>query len=221
MPSVWLIEDNPTFRRALEFAVLARPEMNPSRAFERCEDALELLAAGTKPDVVLIDVGLPGIDGIEGARQIKRTHPEVCILVLTVFEDDERIFNAICAGACGYLLKSEPMATVIAAIEQALTGGAPMNPRVARRVLEMFAQSNVRKDYGLTDRERHVVELMVQGLPKKAIADELDLKLHHVDYTMRCIYRKLHVNCVAAAVSVAVRDHLVPAASARAAVRKY
>lgn len=211
MPVVWLIEDNPAFRRATERALRARADIEQPRAFERCEAALVALESGERPDVVLLDVGLPGINGIEGMRRIKSIAPEVSIVLLTVFEDDERIFQAICAGASGYLLKSEPMRTVMQAIDQAVAGGSPMNPRVAHKVLGMFAKmSAVQKDYGLTEREQSVLKLMVGGQAKKQIADQLNLNQHTVDYMMRCIYKKLHVHCLASAVSLAVKERLVP-----------
>ena len=210
MPSVWLIEDNPAFQRAAMRALDAAPEICEVRAFTRCEEALAAMEAGETPEVVLLDVGLPGIDGIEGIRRIKAIRPEASIVMLTVFEDDEKIFQALCAGACGYLLKSEPMRTVITAIEQAVAGGSPMNPRIARRVVEMFARlASPKKDYGLSDREGAVLELMVEGLPKKQFADRLQINQHTVDYVIRCIYRKLHVNCMSAAVSVALKERLV------------
>jgi len=221
MPIVWLIEDNATFRRATERALKARSDIEHPRAFERCEAALEALQAGERPDVVLLDLGLPGIDGIEGMRRIKNIAPEVSIVLLTVFEDDDRIFRAICAGASGYLLKSEPMKNVMLAIDQAVAGGSPMNPRVAHKVLEMFAKMTAaRKDYGLNEREQSVLELMVNGLAKKQISDQLDLNQHTVDYVIRCIYRKLHVTCIAAAVSLAVKDQLVSSARALTRSRK-
>jgi DNA-binding NarL/FixJ family response regulator len=210
MPVVWIIEDNAAFRRATERALRARPGIEKPRAFDRCEDVLEVMAKGDRPQVILLDVGLPGMDGIEGMRQIKRLAPEINIILFTVFEDDQRIFEAICAGASGYLLKSERMQTVMEAIDQAMGGGAPMNPRVAHRVLEMFAKLNTaQKNYGLNERERSVLELMVKGLAKKQIADQLELNLHTVDYAIRCIYQKLHVNCIASAVSLAIKERLI------------
>jgi DNA-binding NarL/FixJ family response regulator len=150
------------------------------------------------------------MDGISGIQELKALWPELTLLVLTVFEDDDKIFRAVCAGASGYLLKSEPMQRVAEAIREALTGGSPMNPRVARRVLEMFSKlAPQQKDYGLTEREQAVLELMVEGLVKKQIADRMDLNLHTADYVIRCIYRKLHVNGMTAAVSLAVKERLV------------
>lgn len=211
MPHVWLIEDNPAFRRAATRALSARENFCGVRGFERCEDALEVIAAGEeKPEVILLDVGLPGMDGLQGIREFKAVLPEATLLVLTVFEDDEKIFRAICSGASGYLLKSEPMNRVAEAIEQALAGGSPMNPRVARRVLDMFSKLQPeRKDYGLTERETAVLQLMVEGLGKKQIADRLDLNQHTTDYVMRCIYKKLHVNGMTAAVSMALKQGLI------------
>lgn len=209
MAHLWLIEDNAAYRRATERALRDASNGNDVRAFATCEEALGALQEGSRPDVVLLDVGLPGMDGIEGIGQIKQRAPDTSILVLTVFEDDDKIFRAICAGASGYLLKSEPMARILAAIAEAQAGGSPMNPRVARRVLTMFTRlAPAKKDYGLNERETQVLQLMTDGKVKKQIADQLELNPHTVDYVMRCLYRKLHVNCQAAAVSRAVKDGL-------------
>jgi DNA-binding NarL/FixJ family response regulator len=144
---------------------------------------------------------------------MKAIAPDIGIVVLTVFEDDDKIFRAVCAGASGYLLKSEPLDQVVAAIDQAAVGGSPMNPRVAKRVLAMLSRSAPPavhlEDHGLNERERQVIELMVEGLGKKEIAVRLEQNLHTIDYVTRCIYKKLHVNGVAAAVNRAVRDGIV------------
>ena len=209
MAILWLIEDNAAYRRATERALRGTPHAGTVRTFISCEEALAALPAGPAPTVVLLDVGLPGMDGIEGIGRLKQLAPEASVLVLTVFEDDDKIFRAICAGASGYLLKSEPMSRILAAIAEAEAGGSPMNPRVARRVLAMFTRmAPARKDYGLTSRETEVLQLMIEGAAKKQMADQLSLNPHTVDYVMRCVYRKLHVNCQAAAVARALKDGL-------------
>jgi DNA-binding NarL/FixJ family response regulator len=210
MPHVWIIEDNAAFRRGTERALAAAPGRCEVRGFGNCEDALEALAGSTAPEIILLDIGLPGMDGIEGITHLKSKAPAASILILTVFEDDDKIFRAICAGASGYLLKSEPVAQLITAIGQAIAGGSPMNPRIASRVLAMFAKlAPVKKDYGLTEREQLVLRCMADGLPRKQIPEVLGLNPHTADYVARNVYRKLHVNCAAAAVSIAVREGLI------------
>ena len=210
MPNIWIIEDNAAFRRGTERALTMKPHQHDVRPFANCEDAISALDAEEAPQVILLDVGLPGMDGIEGIAHLKSRAPATSILILTVFEDDDKIFRAICAGASGYLLKSEPMAAVILAIDQAIAGGSPMNPRIATRVLAMFAKlAPAKKDYGLDEREQSVLKCMVAGMPRKQIADATGLNPHTADYVTRSIYRKLHVNCATAAVSKAVAERLV------------
>lgn len=210
MPNIWIIEDNAAFRRGTERALKMKPHAHEVRSFGNCEDAIAAFRGEDTPQVILLDVGLPGMDGIEGIAHLKSRAPAASILILTVFEDDDKIFRAICAGASGYLLKSEPMAQVITAIAQAIVGGSPMNPRIATRVLAMFARlAPAKKDYGLDEREQAVLKCMVSGMPRKQIADATGLNPHTADYVTRSIYRKLHVNCATAAVSKAVAERLV------------
>jgi DNA-binding NarL/FixJ family response regulator len=216
MLEIWIIEDNEAFRRGTQRALAAASRENIVQSFENCEDALDALASGRAPQVALLDVGLPGMDGIEGISHLKAKAPGVSILILTVFEDDDKIFRAICAGASGYLLKSQPVAQLVAAVEQAAAGGSPMNPRVATRVLAMFAKlAPVKTDYGLTEREQAVLKCMADGMPRKQIPEATGLNPHTADYVTRSIYRKLHVNCATAAVSVAVRERLLEGSEGR------
>lgn len=210
MLKIWIIEDNSQYRRATVrgLQVLA-DDVQPSE-YENCEDAIAALDAGQSPDVFLMDIDLPGMDGIEGIGEIKQRQPEASVLILTVFEDDDKIFRALKAGASGYCLKSDSIAKIREAIEQVLQGAAPIHPRIAGRVLKMFAQlSPEQTDYGLNEREQAVLEAMTRGLVRKQIANELKLNAHTLDYVTRCIYRKLHVNGATAAVALAIKERLV------------
>ncbi len=207
---VWLVEDHEDARRAVMRALKRAPEISCSCAFASCEEALESLRAQPPPQVILLDVRLPGMSGIEGISHIKAVAPDVHVLMLTVYDDHEKVFRAICAGASGYLLKTDDQDAIAAAIKNVMEGGAPMNPRVARLVLNMFARlANPRKpEYGLSEREREVLELMVKGLIKKEIADHLGLSYHTVDNHLRSVYTKLHVHTRTGAVAKAVSERL-------------
>lgn len=207
---VWVIEDNETLRRTVARVLGREKDLDCSHQFDRCEDAFKVLIDGARPQVILLDLGLPGMSGIEGIERIKASLPEIEILVFSVFDDNDRVFRAICAGASGYLLKTSSMTEIPEAIREVVAGGAPMNARIARRVLEMFskvAPSN--KDYGLTTRETEVLNQMVEGLTKKEIADRLGLSFHTVDKHIRGIYSKLHVNTMTGAVAKALKEGLL------------
>lgn len=207
---VWLIEDNALFRRTVSRIVEALPGIAAVEGFGSAEAALEKLATGPAPGTVLIDVGLPGIDGIECIRRLKASAPGAQILVLTVFEDDEKIFRAVCAGASGYLLKSASMQEIAEAVAEVRRGGSPMTPRVARRVLEMFSKlAPAQNDYGLGPREREVLELYVKGFTNKEVADQLSLSVHTIDSYNKSLYEKLHVNTRSGAVAKALKERLV------------
>ena len=208
--TVWLIEDNHTFRNTVARVLNQVPEFECSQHFANSEEALEKLSAGILPDVVLVDVELPGLNGIEAVRRIKAISPVTRIIMLTVFDDHDKIFKAICAGASGYMLKTSPLEKIVESIREVFAGGAPMTPRVARSVLDMFSDFvTPQHDYGLTARERNILELMTEGLIKKEIADRLSLSYHTVDTHLRNIYSKLHVNTRAAAVAKALKEHLL------------
>src|SRR6266404_3352057 len=149
--SVWLIEDNHTFRNTIAKILSRVADIGAPRDFSNSEDALEALTQGIVPDVALVDVELPGIDGIEAVRRIKSMSPATRIIMLTVFDDHDKIFKAICAGASGYLLKTSPVEKIVESVREAYAGGAPMTPRVARSVLDMFVSASLpHPDYGLT-----------------------------------------------------------------------
>jgi len=208
---VWLIEDHADSRRVLARVLNRASTVQCPCAFASCEDALAALQTNPRPDVILLDIGLPGMSGIEGIRHIKARSPATHVIMLTVFDDQEKVFNAICAGASGYLLKTADEDAVAVAIQEVLEGGAPITPRIARLVLNMFASQSVppAQNYGLSDREREVLELMVQGYIKKEVADRLHLSYHTVDNHFRSIYTKLLVHTRGGAVAKAVSEHLV------------
>ncbi len=206
---IWLIEDNDSFRNALVRVIKHQPTMTCDHDFASCEDALAALAGSKAPDVILLDVGLPGMSGIDGIRRLREAAPNVRVIMLTMFDDHDKVFKSICAGAVGYLLKTTPPDKITEAIREVLEGGAPMNPQVARLVLDRFAAMSAPTEaYGLTERERKVLELMVNGLIKKEIADKLSLSYHTIDSHLRNIYQKLHVHTRAGAVVKAVRERL-------------
>lgn len=213
MKTIWLIEDNATLRRSIARLVDAIVGFRCTGQYQRCEDALSQLAAhgSAGPDIVLLDVGLPGMSGLDGVSRIKDLSPCTQVVILTVFDDDDKIYRAICAGASGYLLKGARVADLTTALTDVSRGGSPMTPRIARRVLEMFSQLAPRTSHapGLSPRERQIVEGMADGLTNKEIAARLGLSVHTTDSYTRVIYEKLHVNSRGGAVAKAMRDRLV------------
>jgi len=159
---------------------------------------------------LLLDIGLPGVDGITGLPKLKAAAPDTRVVILTVFDDQDRVFRAVCAGADGYLLKTSSIDRIGDAIREVAAGGASMNPEIARKVLNTLTKQNTKhSDTMLTEREQDVLRLVVRGLTKKEIARELTLSPHTVDSHLRNIYQRLHVNNRAGAVAAALRDGLI------------
>lgn len=206
---LWLIEDHRALRESL---VLALQQARPGwgvRAYARAEDALAAAAGGAAADVLLLDLGLPGLGGLEALPLLKAALPVAEVVVFTVFDDADKIYAAVCAGASGYLLKSEPVETLVRAVEEVREGGSPMHPQVARKVLDRFSGRRPAPESILSERERGVLQAMAEGLTKKEIAARLDLSVHTVDNYLRRIYRKLHVNTLQGAVAKAFKDGLL------------
>jgi DNA-binding NarL/FixJ family response regulator len=207
---VWLVDDNHNFRETLVNALGRIEGVICSQNFPNAEDALDAMMGGGKPDVVLLDVELPGQDGIQAVQKFKSISPSTHVIMLTAFDDHEKIFKALCAGASGYLLKTAPLGKIMESIHEVLVGGAPMTPKVASSVLQMFLKmARPKQDYSLTERDRKILELMTQGLIKKEIADKLSLNYHTVDAHLRNIYVKLHVHSRSGAVAKALKERLV------------
>jgi DNA-binding NarL/FixJ family response regulator len=159
----------------------------------------------------LIDIGLPGMSGIEGIGALRHSYPDLPLLVLTIYEDDERIFNALCAGASGYLLKKTPPAKLLESIREVVEGGAPMSAEVARRVITLFQKYRPPQsaDYQLTPHETRLLKMLVDGHNYKTAAAELSVSVNTVSFHMRHVYEKLHVHSKSEAVSKAMREGLV------------
>lgn len=208
--AVWVIEDNRPLRETLADVVNEHPAMRCALATEGYEDALAALERGEVPHVVLSDLELPGIDGIEGIRRLKAQSPATHVVVLTIHEDDDRVFNALCAGATGYLLKPASGERIVEAIQTAVSGGAPMNAYIASKVLRMFTRyTRPAADYGLTDREREILHLLVEEHTQREVAEALFLSPHTVDTHLRNIYAKLQVHSRTGAVAKALRERLL------------
>ena len=208
----WLVEDHETFRRSLERLCTPKRGLAPAQAFANAESMLTALAAAEeKPQVLLLDVGLPGRSGLDIIPDVHRHAPDCRIVILTVFEDEAKIAQAISAGACGYLLKTSRPEQIAAAITEASHGGSPMSPHVATSVIKILARLTkpTAHTVALSPRELDLLRLMVDGLTAKEIAQKLDISIHTADTHTRNLFTKLSVHSRAAAVARALRDRLV------------
>ena len=208
--SVWLVEDNSQFRRQLKDMLNQSVEFECRADFHSCEPLLDLLGDSSPPDLILMDIGLPGMNGIEGIGRIKAIAPTTEVVVLTVFDDNENIVHAIAAGASGYLHKSSTLETVVESLKSILIGGAPINPTIARKVLKLFSSTSASKDqYSLTRREMEILSLLIEDIPLKQVADRLTVSIHTVNMHLRNIYSKLQVQSRSGAVAKALKEHLL------------
>jgi DNA-binding NarL/FixJ family response regulator len=207
---VAIIEDRREIREALTMLINGTDGFRCVGSYRSMEEALDRIN-GALPDVVLSDIGLPGMNGIEGIRILKERHAGLTVLMLSVYEDDERIFDALCAGACGYLLKRTSPARLIECLKEAVQGGAPMSPEVARRVVSLFREIRPpeRAEYHLTPHEMRLLKLLVQGHNYKTAAAELGVSFHTIHFHMRNVYDKLQVHSKSDAVSKALRDRII------------
>lgn len=219
--TIWVIEDHRRLRQTVCEALSAATSGQVT-GFPSCEAAISAVTAGRQPDVVLLDLALPGMSGLEGLRILKQLVPESQIIMFTVSDDRSHVFEAVCGGASGYLLKSEPLDRIVSAVEEVRRGGAPMTAEIARTILDRFSllaaaggppedpvPPAAKQPAVLSDREREVLRLLADGRTKKEIAATLDLSQHTVDNYVRRIYGKLHVNNLGGAVARAIRDGIM------------
>jgi len=209
MAKIGIIEDNKKIRQLIQRYLDMQDGMECSIAVESVEEMLEYLDSHSKPDVLLMDIQLPGMSGIEGMKVFQEKFPEIEIIMLTVYHDSHKIFDSLKAGASGYLLKHTSLPEIKEAIDLLLSGGAPMSPQIARKVITHFNESGQKKsESNLTAREQDIVNGLVDGLSYKMIADRLNISIDTVRAHIRNMYKKLHVNSKAEVIAKSLRGEL-------------
>jgi DNA-binding NarL/FixJ family response regulator len=205
-----VIEDQDDIREGLASLIDFTLGFKCSGSYQSMEEALDRLPFEI-PDVVLSDIGLPGMDGIKGIKILKERYPNVLVLMLTVYEDDERIFEAICAGANGYLLKRTAPVRLLESLRDAIDGGSPMSPEVASKVIRLFHEFKPpeRSDYQLTPHEVHLLKLLVEGHNYKTAAKEIKNSINTVKFYIKRIYEKLQTHARSEAVARALTERLL------------
>lgn len=206
---VAIFDDNQNQRDSLQYYISMFEDFQLVGAFPDCtevESAIQL----TKPDVVLMDIDMPEVSGIEAAKIIKSKFPNTIIIIQTVFEDDDKVFDSLKNGASGYLLKKTSPEKIVEAIRDAYEGGSPITPAIATKMLRYFQEQNqATTNYSLTEREKNILSLMVEGLSYKMIAEKESISFHTVNSHIRKIYEKLHVHSLGEAVSKALKEKLI------------
>lgn len=204
---VLIVEDQPRIREGLRFLIDGTDGYHCVGAFGSIEETLTGLPAA---DVALVDIGLPGLSGIDGIRLLKERHPALRLVALTIYDDDDRILQALCAGASGYLLKNTPPARLLESLRDVMGGGAAMSPEVAGRVIALFKEFRppATADYHLTPHEMRLLTLLGEGHSYKTAAAALGSSVNTVGFHMRSIYTKLHVHSKSEAVAKALRGGL-------------
>jgi DNA-binding NarL/FixJ family response regulator len=208
---VAVFDDNKPRRDLLQLLINTSSGLTCTGAYEDCREVISNISTNP-PDIILMDIDMPHVNGIEGLKLIRREFPKIKVIMQTIFEDDEKIFDAIVAGADGYLLKKTPPAKLLEAISEAVSGGAPMTPTVARQVLLLFNNKHKRiekKDFDLSKREQEILEYLVQGLSYKMIADKCNISYPTVNSHISHIYEKLHVSSGTEAVAKAIENNIV------------
>jgi len=207
---VVLIEDLREIREGLTALINGTAGFQCVASYGMMETALAKIERDA-PDVILTDLGLPGMSGIEGIERLREIFPAVPIIALTIYDNDREIFNALCNGANGYLLKTTPPARLLEALKEAVDGGSPMSPTIAARVVNLFRtfRPPAPADYRLTPQEITLLKLLIEGHHKKTAAREMEISIHTVSFHLKNIYEKLQVHSKTEAVAKALREKLV------------
>lgn len=211
MINVAIVEDNHTIREGLAALINGTNDYKCIGEFYDCESFLNNLDK-INPDVVLMDIALPGMNGIEGIKIAVEKKPELNVLMLTVHEESDKVFDALCAGACGYLVKKTPPFRLLEAIKEVSEGGSPMSSRIARQVINAFKDVKAtaeEEEYNLSSREKEVLNLLAVGNNYQEIANDLFISVDTVRHHIRNIYKKLHVHSGSEAVAKAIRKKLI------------
>ncbi|MEO8404629.1 MAG: response regulator transcription factor [Chitinophagaceae bacterium] len=202
-----IFEDNDRLRESLAY-LLSMNGYEVVGSYDNCMEAGTIVRV-YKPEVVLMDIDMPGESGIKGVAMVKEANPHVAVIMYTVFEDENKLFQCLCAGADGYLLKKTPPAKLFDAIHEVLEGGAPMSPAIAKKVLNTFQGKHQTNQYKLSPREIEVLQWLGKGYSIKLIAAEMFLAFDTIRTHLKNIYKKLHVNCGKEAIAKALREHII------------
>lgn len=206
---VAVFDDNKDRRESLEYLIKMHSDLDCVGTFENCLLVTQQIKE-RNPDVVLMDIDMPEVSGIEATKIIKELSPSTVVIMQTVFEDDDKVFQSLKNGASGYLLKKTAPEKIIDAIREAHEGGAPITPSIASKMLKFFQESNPPStNYALTEREKNILSLLVDGLSYKMIAEREAISFHTVNSHIRKIYEKLHVHSLGEAVSKAIKENLI------------
>ena len=204
-----IFEDNPKFRESLEFIIVTTDDMELCGSFEDTSKIRQRIEA-VQPDVVLMDINIPGTNGIDAVKEIRKDFPNVRVCMQTIFEDDDKVFASLCAGASGYILKNTAADKILQAIREVADGGAFFTPSIAKKILNNFQQQPLHAEFiMLSEKEKEVLKHLVDGLSYKMIADKLNLSFHTIHSHIKNIYEKLHVNSKGEAVAKALKQKLI------------
>jgi DNA-binding NarL/FixJ family response regulator len=206
---IGIVEDDEQIREGINTYLNRHEQFACDWSYGSVEELLNNIQNENLPNVLIMDIGLPGMSGIEGMKIIKERFPSIDIIVFSVYNDSKKIFDSLCAGATGYLLKNTPLEEIKEGIELLAKGGSPMSPQIARKVIEHFTQQNKKEVQSpLSLKEKEIVVGLVDGLSYKLIADRMDISIETVRFHIKNIYRKLHVHGKAEVISKSLRGEI-------------